>query len=111
MTERPTRRDWAVAVGLTLLSVLAPRAGGPVNPQPRAAWIGLLALALALAQGVPLAWRRTRPAAVAVVVVVAYAAFGLAVDPAPPYAGWVALFAVTLNLPGRRRSMLTGLGV
>jgi hypothetical protein len=71
MSERPTRRDWALAVGLTVLSALAPRVGGPTEPEPAAAWIGLLGLGLVAAQGLPLAWRRIRPAIVAAVVVVA----------------------------------------
>src|SRR6266550_3835885 len=104
MSERPTRRDWAVAAGLTVLSALAPRAGGPPQPEPVAAWIGPLGLGLAMVQGLPLAWRRIRPAVVAAVVVVGCAGYGLVVDAAPPYAGWVALFAVAAHLPGRRRA-------
>ena len=111
MGERPTRRDWAVAAGLTLLSVLAPRGGGPSEPEPVAAWIGLLGLGLAVAQGLPLAWRRSRPTGVAAVVVVAYAGYGLVVDPVPPYAGWVALFAVATHVPGRRRATVTSAAV
>ena len=91
---------------MTLLSALAPRAGGPVRPEPVAAWIVLLGLGLAVAQGLPLAWRRIRPAIVAAVVVVAYAVYGLMVDPAPPYAGWVALFAAATHVPGRRHAMV-----
>jgi len=101
MSGRPTRGDWAVAAGLTLLSVLAPRAGGPTEAEPDAAWVGLLGFGLAVAQGLPLAWRRIRPTGVAAVVVVAYAGYGLLVDPAPPYAGWVALFAVAAHVPGQ----------
>ena len=104
MSERPTRRDWAVAVGLTLLSALAPRVSGPTEPEPAAAWIGLLGLGLVAAEGLPLAWRRIRPTFVAAVVVVASAGYGLLVAPAPPYAGWVALFAVAVHVPGRRRA-------
>jgi signal transduction histidine kinase len=111
MRVRPTRRDWAVAAGLMLLSALAPRAGGPDEPEPVAAWIGLLGLGLAVAQGLPLAWRRTRPAGVAAVVVVAYAGYGLVVDPVPPYAGWVALFAVAVHVPGGRRATVTSCAV
>jgi len=111
MSARPTRRDWAVAAGLILLSALAPRAGGPIEPEPDAAWVGPVGLGLAVAQGLPLAWRRTRPAGVAAVVVVAYAAYGLLVDPVPPYAGWVALFAVAAHVPGRRRAAVTSAAV
>jgi signal transduction histidine kinase len=111
MTERPTRRDWAVAAGLTLLSALAPRAGGPAEPEPVAAWVGLLGLGLAVAQGLPLAWRRWRPAEVAAVVVVAFAGYGLLAFPAPPYAGWVAMFAVATHVPGRRQAIVAGCAV
>jgi signal transduction histidine kinase len=108
VTARPTGRDWAVAAGLTLLSALAPREGGPTEAEPVAAWVGLLGLGLVLAEGLPLAWRRIRPAVVAAVVVVASAAYGLLVVPAPPYAGWVALFAVAAHLPGVRRATVIG---
>src|SRR5439155_9398378 len=108
MSRRPTWGDWAVAAGLTLLSALAPRVGGPIQPEPVAAWIGPLSLGLAVAEGLPLAWRRTRPAVVAAVVVVAYAGYGLVVDPAPPYAGWGALFAVATHVPGFRRATVIG---
>jgi signal transduction histidine kinase len=108
VTARPTGRDWAVAVGLTLLSGLAPRASGATEAEPVAAWVGLLGLGLLLAEGLPLAWRRIRPVVVAAVVVVASAGYGLLVVPAPPYAGWVALFAVAAHVPGFRRAMVTG---
>jgi signal transduction histidine kinase len=108
MRQRPGRRDWAVAGALTLLSALAPRAGGPAQPASDPAWVGLLGLGLAVAQGVPLAWRRLRPVPVACVVSLAYAGYGLVVDPAPPYAGWVALFAVIANVAGRRPASIAG---
>jgi len=106
VTARPTRRDWALAAGLTLLSALAPRVSGPTQPEPMAAWIGLLALGLVVAEGLPLAWRRIRPAVAAAVVVAASAGYGLVVVPAPPYAGWVALFAVAAHVPGFRRALV-----
>jgi signal transduction histidine kinase len=106
VTARPTGRDWAIAVGLTLLSVLAPRTSGPTEPGPVAAWVGLVGLGLLVGQGLLLAWRRIRPVLVAAVVVVASAGYGLVVFPAPPYAGWVALFAVAAHLPGLRRAMV-----
>jgi signal transduction histidine kinase len=109
--ERPTRRDWAVAAALTVLSALAPRVGGPIEAAPVAGWISSLSFPLAAAQGVPLAWRRIRPVAVAAVVVVAFAAYGLLIDPTPPYAGWVALFAVAAHVPGRRRATVVSCAV
>jgi signal transduction histidine kinase len=111
VTARPTGGDWAVAVGLTLLSVFAPRTSGPTEPESVPGWIGLLGLALLAAQGLPLAWRRIRPVVVAAVVVLASAGYGLVVFPAPPYAGWVALFAVATQVRGFRRAMITGVAV
>src|SRR4051794_1632646 len=75
VTARPTGRDWAVAVGLTLLSALSPRASGPIEPKSVAAWVGLLGIGLLVAEGLPLAWRRIRPVVVAAVVVVASAGY------------------------------------
>jgi signal transduction histidine kinase len=106
MSRRPNGRDWAIAVGLTLLSVLAPRTAGPTEPEPVAVWAGLVGFVLVAAEGIPLAWRRIRPAAVAAVVVLACAGYGLIVQPAPPYAGWVALFAVAAHVPRLRRAMV-----
>jgi signal transduction histidine kinase len=73
-----------------------------------AAWVGVLGLGLVAAQGLPLAWRRSRPVVVAAVVVVASAGYGLLVVPAPPYAGWVALFGIATRVPGFRRAMVAG---
>ena len=95
-------------MGLTLLSGVAPRVAGPAEPESVAPWIGLLGLGLVAAQGLPLAWRRIRPVVVAAVVVAASAGYGLLVVPAPPYAGWVALFAVAAHVPGFRRAMVSG---
>jgi signal transduction histidine kinase len=67
-----------------------------------------LGLGLLAGQGLPLAWRRIRPVVVAAVVVVASAGYGLVVVPAPPYAGWVALFAVAAHVPGFRQAMVYG---
>jgi signal transduction histidine kinase len=106
MSGRPDGRDWVIAVGLTLLSVLGPRWSGPVPPEPVALWAALLGFGLVAAEGIPLAWRWVRPAAVAAVVVVAYVGYGFVVQPVPPYAGWVALFAVAVHLPGLRRAMV-----
>ncbi len=73
-----------------------------------AAWVGVLGLGLVVAEGLPLAWRRIRPVVVAAVVVVASAGYGLVVVPAPPYSGWVALFAVAAHVPGFRRATVIG---
>lgn len=108
MRARPTTSDWVLAGVFTLLSLLAPRVGGPEQSRPGSVWAGLLALGLALAEGIPTAWRRIRPRAVAAVVVSAYAAYVLVAYPAPPYAGWAAVFAVIVHVERRRHAVLLG---
>jgi signal transduction histidine kinase len=108
MVRWPTRGDWAVAVAVTVLSVLAPRAGGP-SAVP--AWAAALAPPLALAEGVPTAWRRVRPVVVAAVTVPASLLYGVLVAPAPPYAGWVVLFAVVVHTETRDRAVMIGTAV
>ena len=68
------------------------------------AWI----LGLAVLQGLPTAWRRVHPSPVAVVVVSAYLAYVFIVDPVPPYAGWVVLFAVIVHTRTRHRAAVHG---
>jgi signal transduction histidine kinase len=106
MGPRPTRGDWVVAAVLTVLCALAPRAGPPATDNP--AWVATFGLVLAVVQGLPTAWRRIRPALVAAIVVPAYLIYALVVDPVPPYAGWVVLFAVIVHSPERRRAVLRG---
>ena len=106
MAQRPSRGDWVVAGALTLLCGLAPRAGPPGPDHPT--WMAFVGLGLALAQGLPAAWRRIRPLTAAAVVVPAYLAYALLLDPVPPYAGWVALFAVIVHTQGHRRAAAWG---
>jgi signal transduction histidine kinase len=106
MGPRPTRGDWVVAGAVAVLCVLAPRSGPPSTPDP--AWVGTLGLALAVAQGLAIAWRRIRPVAVAATVLPLYLAYALVVDPVPPYAGWVVLFAVVVHSGGHERAALRG---
>jgi signal transduction histidine kinase len=106
MGPRPTRGDWVVAGAVTVLSVLAPRSGPPSAPDP--AWVDTLGLVLAGAQGLPTAWRRIRPILVAAIVLAAYLAYALIVDPVPPYAGWVMLFAVVVHSERHEDAALRG---
>ena len=106
MARRPTRGDWVVAGVLIVLCTLAPRVGPPGPDDPR--WVMSLGLGLAVLQGLPTAWRRVYPSAVAVVVVSAYLAYVFIVDPVPPYAGWVVLFAVIVHTSTRHRAAVHG---
>jgi signal transduction histidine kinase len=106
MARRPTRGDWVVAGVLIVLCTLAPRVGPPGPDDPR--WVMSLGLALAVLQGLPTAWRRVYPSAVAVVVVSAYLAYVFIVDPVPPYAGWVVLFSVIVHASTRQRAAVHG---
>jgi signal transduction histidine kinase len=106
MAPRPTGRDWLVAGLLTLLCVVAPRAGPPAPEDPP--WVAAVGLGLGLLQGLPTAWRRTHPSAVAAMVVPAYVAYAVVVDSVPPYAGWVVLFAVIVYVREPRRAAVLG---
>ena len=106
MARRPTRGDWVVAGVLIVLCTLAPRVGPPGPDDPR--WVMSLGVGLAVLQGLPTAWRRVFPSAVAVVVVSAYLAYVFIVDPVPPYAGWVVLFAVIVHTRTRDRAAVHG---
>lgn len=106
MARRPTRGDWVVAGVLIVLCIFAPRIGPPRPVDPP--WVMLLGLGLAVLQGLPTAWRRVYPSAVAVVVVSAYLAYVFIVDPVPPYAGWVVLFAVIVHTRTRDRAAVHG---
>jgi signal transduction histidine kinase len=97
---RPDRRDVAVATVVTVLEVLGPRTGPP-RDDPSAA-IAVAGLVLALAQGVPLAWRRSAPEAVLAVATSAFVAQALLVEPVPPYGAWTALGSLALRRDSRR---------
>ena len=103
----PARRDVAVAAGLTLLELLSPRTGPPAaDPTPALAVLGLV---LAVAQGVPLAWRRTSPGPVLVIVTVAFALHALLLFPVPPYGSWVALAALASRREARTAAVATAI--
>jgi signal transduction histidine kinase len=103
--ERPDRRDVAVATVVTVLQVLAPRTGPPRDDPSTA--VATAALLLALAQGVPVAWRRTAPKAVLSVVTVAFVVQALLVEPVPPYGSWVALGALAVRRDSRTAAAAT----
>ena len=101
----PARRDVAVAAGVTLLELLSPRTGLPAaDPTPGLAVLGLV---LGVAQGVPLAWRRTWPGPVLVIVTVAFALHALLLFPVPPYGSWVALAALASRREARTAALAT----
>jgi hypothetical protein len=101
VSQPAPRRRWARAgnvllvVLVTALQLAAPRAGSPVRASdllagPASETVGMTA---ALAGGVALWWRRSRPVSVLAVCVLAYAVNAVMVPGVPPYAGWLALYA------------------
>jgi signal transduction histidine kinase len=99
--RRPDRRDVVVAAVVTVVEVLAPRTGRPVDDP--SALVGAAGLVLAVAQGAPLAWRRTAPEVVLAVVTAAFVVQAVVVEPVPPYGAWVALASLAV----RREALLT----
>ena len=102
---RPVRRDVVVATVVTLVEVLSPRTGGPTDDP--SALLGTVGLALAVAQGVPTAWRRLAPRAVLAVVTVAFVGQALLVDPVPPVGAWVALASLGARRDARATAVAT----
>ncbi len=100
--QLPGGADWALAALLVVLQMLAPQAGQPVEI---AAWREQLAMPLALGQGLPVAWRRRRPFAVATVVLACYAGYVVIVGLAPPFAAWVVIWSLATSGVERRRSI------
>lgn len=107
-----SRRGWArggdvllvvLVAGLQLASL---RPGSPVRPPDLLAGPAGSALgaAAALAQGVVLLWRRSRPAGVLAVCVAGYMVNAVVVPGVPPYVGWVALYAAGVYGRGARRA-------
>lgn len=101
--RRPDPSDWAVAAAVTLLHVVGPRTGQDTSAD-QAGWAGVVALLAAVVQGVPLAWRRQRPVAVAVVVLAGYAVTAAVVGLVPPVAAWVATWSVATGVRDRNRA-------
>ncbi|HEX3308717.1 MAG TPA: histidine kinase dimerization/phosphoacceptor domain-containing protein, partial [Streptosporangiaceae bacterium] len=99
MSQPAPRRRWARAgnvllvVLVTALQLASLRAGSPV-PGVLAGVVGeAVGVAAALIGGVALWWRRSRPVSVLAVCVAAYAVNAVMVPGAPPWVGWVALYA------------------
>ena len=99
----PRRGDWAVAALAVVLHLLAPRVGQPADV---AAWVAPLALLLAFAQGLPLAWRRRWPVPVTVLVLGGYALYVVAVGVVPPFAEWVVIWSLATTYGSRRTSVV-----
>jgi signal transduction histidine kinase len=104
--DRPGRADWALAALLVVLHMLAPQTGQPVEI---AAWREQLAVPLALGQGLPVAWRRRRPVAVATSVLACYAGYVVFVGFVPPFAAWVVIWSLATSGAERRRSIFAAL--
>jgi len=102
-SARPRRGDWAVAALATVLHVFAPRIGQPADV---AAWVAPLALLLALAQGLPLAWRRRWPVPIAGLVLGGYAIHVVAIGVVPPVAEWVVIWSLATSHGPRRTSIV-----
>jgi len=101
VSQPAPRRRWVRAgnvllvVLVTALQLVGPRAMSLVRAPEVLAGVASQALgvAAALAGGVALLWRRSRPASVLAVCVAAYAVNAVMVPGVPPYAGWLALYA------------------
>jgi len=99
-----SRRGWVVVAAVAVVMVLSPRIGSEAPGRP-SVLAGSLALVTALGQAGALAWRRTRPEAVAAVVLLLYAVSVPLVGLAAPVAAWVAVWAVATGLPGWARAL------
>jgi hypothetical protein len=104
--QPPRGVDWALAALLVLLQTLAPQTGQPVEIT---AWREQVAGPLALGQGLPVAWRRQRPFAVATSVLACYAGYVVVVGLAPPFAAWVVIWSLATSGAERRRSIAAAL--
>jgi signal transduction histidine kinase len=101
VSQPAPRRRWVRAgnvllvVLVTALQLVGPRAMSLVRAPEVLAGVASQALgvAAALAGGVALLWRRSRPASVLAVCVAAYAVNAVMVPGVPPYVGWLALYA------------------
>ena len=107
---RPRISDWVVAGVVTLLQLLAPQTGEATTGE-RPSWLGAIATALAVGQGLPLAWRRSYTYWVAGIVVACYGGYVIAVGVVPPFAGWIAIWSLATFVSGRRRATFSALAV
>jgi len=73
-------------------ALLAPITGGQ-GLASSGGWWGALAVLAALGQGIPLAWRSTRPDAVGGIVLASYATSALIVGLAPPLGPWIVIWS------------------
>jgi signal transduction histidine kinase len=90
---------------VTVLLHLTPvRVGGPETAVDTA-WFQLLSPVLAVSSGLPLAWRRRQPRAVAAFVLGSYAALAVLEGLVPPWAAWVLIWSLGTSGPDRRRSV------
>jgi signal transduction histidine kinase len=112
-SRSPARRDLVVAGVAVLLGLVQLSAGGGEPAPETSQGRGVATALLAVAMGAPLAWRRTRPGQAAAVVVVAAIGYAVALGPVPPYALWLALYAVVVHADGRQQvgaAALTAVG-
>lgn len=86
-----------------VLHIFAPRIGQPADLP---AWTAPVGLLLAFAQGLPLAWRRSRPVPVAATVLGAFAIHVVAIGVVPPFAEWVVIWSLAASYGPRRRAIV-----
>jgi signal transduction histidine kinase len=105
---KPRTLDWLIVGVLLVLGLLSVAAAPFTEPRTRALttpWMFGLALVLLLLQTIPLAWRRTHPS---IVLVLVASAFGLKVlfginTSVAALGILVAMYSVAVYEPGRRR--------
>jgi signal transduction histidine kinase len=105
---RPLRVDWVVAAVAVLLQLLAPQTGESSTGE-RSSWLGAVATALAVGQGLPLAWRRRYTYWVAGTVLGCYGGYVIAIGLVPPFAGWVVIWSLATLLAERHRAMFAAI--
>lgn len=114
--DRPNRsgrlsapnQDRLLALVVLVVHLLNPQSG-TMPPASSSALAGVAMLALAVAQAVPLLWRRTRPTLVLVGVGVSWVLAQFVSGAAVPLALWVAAYSVIVYAP-RRVAELGALG-
>ena len=105
-------RDVGLSGVVCLLALFAPVTGGS-GQQASTGWLGLVTIAAAIGQGIPLLWRTAHPVACSAAVLVAYAVTCVLVGLTPPIGPWVVIWSTgsALAAPGlpRRLPVLTTL--
>jgi signal transduction histidine kinase len=89
----PLGTGWLLVTSVALLHLLNPRIGS-AEPEPPSVLLIVVGLGLALAQSVPLFWRRRRPALVLALITGAWVVVQLLLGPTAPFGLWVALYSV-----------------